>query len=97
MQSVKIGFLTNVLNPKATLFMLALFTQVINPATPKSWEAAYGTEMMAMTFIWFSLVSVFFSHRHIRIRVAKFQHYIERATGAVLILLGIKVALATQK
>ncbi len=92
--AVKVGFLTNVLNPKVTLFMLALFTQVINPATPKIYEAAYGLEMMAMTFLWFTLVSIFFSHKQIKNKVAKFQHHIERVTGVVLIALGIKVALA---
>ncbi len=35
LNSIRIGFLTNVLNPKATIFFLALFTQVINPGTPK--------------------------------------------------------------
>ena len=95
--AIRIGFLTNVLNPKATLFMLALFTQVITPGTPKGIEMLYGLEMMTATFLWFSLLSVFFSHKQIRIRVAKFQHKIERVTGVVLIALGIKVALASHR
>jgi len=33
-QAFKMGFLTNVLNPKATLFFLGLFTFVINHDTP---------------------------------------------------------------
>ena len=33
-ESFKLGFLTSVLNPKASLFYLALFTQVISPSTP---------------------------------------------------------------
>ncbi len=95
--AIRIGFLTNVLNPKATLFMLALFTQVINPGTPRIIEALYGLEMVTMTFVWFSLVSVFFSNPIIKSRISKVQHHIERVTGAVLILLGIKVALASRK
>lgn len=95
--SFKIGFLTNALNPKATLFFLALFTQVIDPATPKLIQFFFGIEMMVITFVWFALVSLFFSNTLIRKRVGKVQHYVERATGAVLIALGIKVALATHK
>ena len=95
--SIRAGFLTNVLNPKATLFMLALFTQVIDPNTPKSIESLYGTEMVIVTFIWFSLVSIFFSNKLIRTRITRYQHYIERLTGGVLIALGIKVALASRK
>lgn len=93
----KNGFLTNVLNPKATLFFLALFTQVIAPATPKVIQLAYGIEMMLLTFAWFTLVSLFFSNVLIRKKIAKVQHRIERVTGIVLIALGIKVALAAHK
>lgn len=96
-QSMRVGFLTNVLNPKATLFVLALFTQVISTATPTSWQVLYGIEMMAVTAAWFSLVSVFFSNQLIKAKVSKVQHYIERVTGVVFIALGIKVALASQK
>lgn len=91
------GFLTNVLNPKATLFFLALFTQVINPLTPKYIQLFYGLEMMIITFIWFSIVSILFSNNLIKAKVNKFQHYIERVTGAVLVGLGIKVALTSHK
>lgn len=93
LNSVRSGFLTNVLNPKATLFFLAVFTQVINPVTPKLIQLLYGVEMVIMTFAWFALVSLFFSHSRIKTRITKIQHHIERFTGAVLIMLGIKVAL----
>lgn len=93
----KVGFLTNALNPKATLFFLALFTQIINPATPKIIQLFYGIEMMLITFVWFAMVSLFFSNSYIRIKVSKVQHHVERVTGAVLIALGIKVALASHK
>ncbi len=95
--SIRSGFLTNVFNPKVTLFMLALFTQVIDPNTPKLIVAVYGLEMISMTFAWFAIVSVFFSNEKIKSRVTKYQHYIERVTGGVLIALGIKVALASRK
>ncbi|MDB5194191.1 MAG: lysine exporter protein LysE/YggA [Parcubacteria group bacterium] len=95
--AIKTGFLTNVLNPKVTLFILALFTQVIDPKTPKFIQALYGLEMMTATFVWFTIVSIFFSHQKIKGRVTKFQHWIERFTGVVLIGLGIKVALSSRR
>jgi len=95
--AVRVGFLTNVLNPKATLFFFALFTQVINPHTPKTIQVLYGLEMSAMTFAWFALVALFLSHRLIRARFASVQHYMERFFGAILIALGIKVALSSAK
>lgn len=56
------GFLTNVLNPKATLFFLALFTQVMDPNTPKSIQLLYGIEMMIITFVWFAFIALLFSN-----------------------------------
>lgn len=96
-QAIRMGFLTNVLNPKATLFIFAVFTQVINPATPKFTQAIYGLEMTVATFIWFALVAVVLSHRLIKDRFTSIQHHLERFFGVVLIALGIKVALSTSK
>ena len=95
--AVRIGFLTNVLNPKATLFFLALFTQVIDPATPLWVQFIYGAEMMFMTFVWFSLVAVTFSNSYLKAKIRSLQHYVERVTGAVLIALGLKLALASRE
>ncbi len=94
--ALKSGFLTNVLNPKVTLFILALFTQVIDPATPKIIQAAFGLEMMFMTFIWFTLISLLFSNKVMKLKIVGVQHYIERFTGVVLIALGVKVALSAR-
>ena len=91
-KALYVGFLTNVLNPKATLFFLALFTQVIDPATPLWVQLVYGIEMVTMTFLWFSFVSLVFSHPFLQHKIRRVQHYVERVTGAVLIALGIKVA-----
>ncbi len=95
--AIRVGFLTNVLNPKATLFFFALFTQVINPHTPKGIQVLYGLEMSAMTFAWFACVATFLSHRLIRERFVLTAHYLERFFGVVLIALGIKVALSSAK
>lgn len=87
------GFLTNALNPKATLFFLSVFTQVINPLTPKIIQTLYGLEMVVMTAVWFTLIAVFFSNGLIKQRVMKYKYYIDRVFGGVLVALGIKVAL----
>lgn len=94
--AVRIGFLTNLLNPKATLFFFALFTQVIDPHTPKLVQAIYGFEMSLMTFVWFALVATALSHSYVRGGFASVQHYVERTFGLILIALGIKVALSTR-
>lgn len=95
--ALRMGFFTNVTNPKATLFFFSLFTQVINPHTPLLIQALYGAEMSAVTFLWFAFVATTLSHERVRARVAKFQHRVEQAFGVLLIGLGIKVALASNR
>ena len=41
-QALRIGFQTNALNPKTTLFVVALFTQVISPDTAPLTQLGYG-------------------------------------------------------
>lgn len=89
--AVKTGFFTNVLNPKATLFFFSLFTQFISPTTPVIIKAVYGIEMTIATFLWFALVAVILSHKYIKGYFSRFQHYVEKVMGAILIALGIKI------
>lgn len=93
-RAIWVGFLTNGLNPKATLFFLSLFTVVINPETPRMIQGFYGLYMAVATAIRFSGVSLFFSHPRIRNTFQKLGHWLERLTGIVLIGLGIKLATA---
>ncbi len=87
------GFMTNGLNPKATLFFLSLFTVVINPHTPLLVQAGYGVYLAVATAVWFCLVALLFSQQRVRSGFARMGHWFDRAMGAVLIALGIKIAL----
>lgn len=81
------GLLTNALNPKTTLFVLSLFSQVIHPATPLWLQLAYGAFMSLAHLLWFVLVAQAFSSQAARGLVARYRHRIEHAIGAVLVLL----------
>ncbi len=91
--AVKSGFLTNVLNPKATLFILSLFTLVIAPDTPLAVMAIMSGIMVVNTIIWFGLVAVFLSQQSIRQLFERFQGVFNKTLGGILIALGVKVAL----
>ncbi|TAH32894.1 LysE family translocator [Candidatus Saccharibacteria bacterium] len=92
LQALRSGFLTNVTNPKATLFFLSLFTLVIDPSTPMAVKMIMGIEMVLATMLWFGVVAVVVSHRLVRKHVAKIQHRLEQCMGGILILFGLKVA-----
>jgi len=91
-KALRIGFLTNALNPKATLFFLALFSVVIKPTTPFNLQLAYGLYMSLATGVWFCGLSLVLTQRRVRQGFSRFGHWAERGMGAVLIGLGIRLA-----
>lgn len=90
-QAFRTGFMCNVLNPKCTMFFLALFTQLLNPATSFAGKALYGLSLVAIAFSWFSLLTAMLSLPSVRERFTRFGHHAERAMGAMLMAIGIKV------
>ncbi len=94
LSSLKIGFLTNVLNPKATLFFLSLFTVIISPKTPMSIMGIMSIIMILNTMIWFSFLSLLITQKNIRLIFEKFQDKVNKFLGGLLIFIGMKVALS---
>lgn len=92
-QALRSGFLTNVLNPKATLFFLGLFTLVLTPTTPPSVMLLISALLVLDTVLWFSLVAVFFTQKRVRAIFDKIQSKVNKIFGVFLVLFGIKVAL----
>lgn len=89
------GFLTNVLNPKATLFFMSLYALVVSPQTPKTVQAAYGVWMALATAAWFCLVSMLFTHERVRRRFRRYGHWIDRALGVVLLAFAAMLAFSS--
>jgi len=93
--ALRMGFLTNATNPKTTLFVVSLFSQVISPATPLAVQLGYGAFMSLSHLFWFVLVACAFSSAPAQRAVAAARHHIERAIGGVLVCLGVTLALAS--
>ena len=91
MRSFIKGFLTNVLNPKATLFFLSLFTLVIDPSTPVIVQTSYGVYMAVATWVWFSGLSLVLSRFAVRHFFLRSGHWFDRAIGVVLLVLAVRV------
>jgi len=91
------GFLTNVFNPKVTLFFVAIFASVIDPATPKAIQGGYGLWMSASTMAWFAMVSLFLTREDVRGAFLRGGHWIDRAMGCVLVGLAVALAVASAR
>ena len=91
-RALRTGFLTNILNPKVTIFFLSLFTLVLSPMTPLPVLAVTSAMMVVDTVLWFSLVAIFFTQPRVQQVFSRFQTHIHRAFGGLLVLIGIRVA-----
>lgn len=92
-QAFASGFITNLFNPKATLFFLALFTQMIDPAMPLGARLVFCGVCMLTAFSWFSLVSVVMGVPRVRTAYARASKGIDRVFGGFFIALGARLAL----
>ncbi|AFJ48367.1 LysE family translocator [Shimwellia blattae] len=88
------GYLCNLLNPKATLFFLAMFTQVLNVHSGVMEKLWYAGIIVGLSFIWWPLLVVLIQSEPVRKGLAKAQKIIDKLLGGVLLALGIKVALS---
>ncbi|GKW12053.1 MULTISPECIES: LysE family transporter [Pectobacterium] len=87
------GYLCNLLNPKATLFFLAMFTQVLNIHSGIGEKLWYAMIIWGLSVVWWPLLVVLFQSEPVRRGLAKVQKLVDKLLGTVLIALGIKVAL----
>lgn len=92
--ALRTGFLTNVLNPKTTIFIVSLFMQVVQTDTPLTTRIAYGLFISLAHMLWFSVVSLFFGAPKVQKRIFGIRHWIDRIFAALLISFGIILAAA---
>ncbi len=93
----KQGFLCNVLNPKAIMFFLALFTIVVKPNTSLVLQIGYAIEIALIHFIWFSGLSLFLTHHKMTKFFNKLQTFLTKLMGGLLIMFGIRIATLTHQ
>lgn len=71
-----------------------MFTQIIHPATPLAAQVVYGMTIVSIALVWYNLVAITISHQMIKNALRAVLHWIERLTGAILIILGLRLAIA---
>jgi RhtB (resistance to homoserine/threonine) family protein len=86
------GFVKNLLNPKGTLFYLGVFTVVIAPETSANTMLVLILCMMLVSASFWVFFVYTVDRPIIRDSLARSQQTVSRIFGAVLILLGLRVA-----
>lgn len=88
------GYLCNLLNPKATLFFLAMFTQVLSVDSGMGEKIWYAAIIVGLSVLWWPLLVLLIQSEPVRKGLAKAQKVVDKLLGGVLIALGVKVALS---
>ncbi len=78
------GFLTNVFNPKVTVFFLVLFTSIVSPNTSLWMQGLYGLWLVIYTILWFIVVAWFFSRKQVLAWYQSHGHYFDWIMGVFL-------------
>ncbi|MBZ9559890.1 MULTISPECIES: LysE family transporter [unclassified Modicisalibacter] len=86
------GLLCNLLNPKAMLFIVALFSQVV--ATDTTWgvRCGYGVFIVLAHLVWFALVARLLALPAFSRAIARGAGIIDRVVGGLLVALGVRMA-----
>jgi threonine/homoserine/homoserine lactone efflux protein len=92
--ALRMGFLTNALNPKTTLFVVSTYTQVVNAHTPMPVQFGYGLFMSAAHWIWFSIVAWCFGSMALRTALLRRQRLLDGVIGSALCGLGVALGVS---
>lgn len=89
----RVGFLTNVANPKAVAFFGSLLGAMLPPHPSAALQGTVVAAIVATCLAWYLIVASTFGSAPIANLYRRVRHWIDRVTGAVLITLGGRLAL----
>ena len=90
-QAFMSGLMSNVLNPKTSLFFLSIFSQLVTATTPISMQLLYGLIILLAHILWFSFLSLLLTNRALRLKLENKKLLIDRTLGVVLMMFGLNV------
>lgn len=91
LKSFIMGFVTDALNPKIIIFILALLSQYIADDSGINDYFYSGFILVLVQVLWFSSVAMLFSSKRLRNKIYGISHWIERVSGITLIILSLKL------
>lgn len=85
------GFLVTLTNPKAIVLFASVFAPAVTQATPFWLMALMIALVMASSFLWYAIVSLFMSSAPVMRRFRNAQHWIERLAGVCFVAIGGRI------
>ena len=90
----KVGLLTNLLNPKALIFFITLFTVLITPEVNLITKTAATVLLFSLSLIWFSLLAMVLSKPSIQVKLLNVSHIIDALVGIIFIGVSFTIAIS---
>ncbi|WP_282175548.1 LysE family translocator [Vibrio nereis] len=92
-QSAKEGFLISLLSPKIALFFTALFSQFVAVGDSVSAKSLIVLTPFVVDGLWYTFITLLLSSPRLLDKIRAKAQLIDRLSGAVLILLAVRVVL----
>jgi RhtB (resistance to homoserine/threonine) family protein len=89
--AIKTGFFVNVLNPKATLAFVSIFSAFVTPQTPLSLQIGFAVFAVCTTFLWYFFIASVFSINKVQLAFSKARTKVDRTMGIILVSFGLRV------
>ncbi|MGS0683118.1 LysE family translocator [Shewanella sp. 125m-7] len=85
------GLYTNLLNPKALVFFITLFSTLITPQISFTTKGMAAILLFALSFFWFSFIAVVLSKPKIQLKMKRASPFINLVTGVVFIVVALMI------
>jgi threonine efflux protein len=93
----RVGFVTDISNPKAAAFFSSLFAALLPPVAPFGLVALSVAVVVVIEFGWYCLAASFFSLQPVVAVHRRVKRWVDYLTGAIFIGLGIRLAVSRTK
>ncbi|MCU8106219.1 LysE family transporter [Shewanella sp. SM101] len=85
------GFYTNLLNPKALVFFLTLFSALITPSVTTSTKIASAILLLSLSLAWFGFLAVMLSKAQVQLKLQRLTPVIDAVIGVIFMSVALAI------
>ncbi|MGL4712992.1 MAG: LysE family translocator [Shewanella sp.] len=90
-QGFSTGLYTNILNPKALIFFLTLFSTLITPSVTTSTKIASVILLLSLSLIWFGFLAVMLSKARVQLKLQRLTPIIDAVIGVIFMSVALVI------
>ncbi|MCC4831487.1 LysE family transporter [Shewanella sp. 10N.7] len=87
----RLGLYTNMLNPKALIFFITIFTVLVTPQVTTETKVAAASLLFILSLFWFSFLAIVLTKPVIQHKMAKGSRLIDAITGVIFMGVAITI------